>query len=121
MTRGKTPVAMGSSVPVCPMRDTFSARRAIATTSCDVGPSVLSTTSTPSTARACMRLRRLLAGQQRLVIAQFVDRFLDVRQRPVRGAFGRRLDAGIPVLHENLERAHVDDAVVQEAVERGHV
>src|SRR5690606_21215406 len=43
-----SPDANGSSVPVCPMRRTCSARRACATTSCDVGPSGLSTGSTPA-------------------------------------------------------------------------
>ena len=39
---------MRSSVPVWPMRETPSARRVSVTTSCEVGPSGLSTTSTPS-------------------------------------------------------------------------
>src|SRR4029077_12072396 len=45
-----TPVANGSSVPVCPARRTRSTRRTWSTTSCEVGPEGLSTTRTPSTA-----------------------------------------------------------------------
>ena len=45
---GSTPVASGSSVPVWPMRDSWRARRAAATTSCDVRPGGLSMTITPS-------------------------------------------------------------------------
>ncbi len=48
ITRGRTPVASGSSVPVWPMRLRPSARRTRATTSCDVGPAGLSMTRTPS-------------------------------------------------------------------------
>ena len=43
----RTPVARGSSVPVWPMRRSPRARRTRPTTSCEVGPDGLSTTSTP--------------------------------------------------------------------------
>src|SRR3954468_3219059 len=43
-----TPVARGSSVPVWPMRFSRRTRRMRATTSCEVGPDGLSTTSRPS-------------------------------------------------------------------------
>src|SRR5579864_3256195 len=48
MTSGRTPVAAGSRVPVCPMRRSRSTRRRRATTSCDVGPAGLSMTNRPS-------------------------------------------------------------------------
>src|SRR5216684_3454725 len=44
---GRTPVAPGSSVPAWPTRRTRSRRRTSATTSNDVAPAPLSTTSTP--------------------------------------------------------------------------
>ena len=46
-TSGRTPVAMGSSVPRCPMERSPTSRRALATTSCEVHPAGLSTTITP--------------------------------------------------------------------------
>src|SRR5690348_15457222 len=42
------PLAAGSSVPVWPTRRSPSARRTLATTSCEVGPTGLSTTNRPS-------------------------------------------------------------------------
>ena len=50
MRSGRTPVARGSSVPVCPTFAPASTRRTAATTSCDEGPDGLSTTRTPSAA-----------------------------------------------------------------------
>ncbi len=51
ITTGNTPVANGSSVPVCPTRVLRgNRRRTVATTSCDVMPSGLSTMRTPSRA-----------------------------------------------------------------------
>ena len=47
-TSGSTPLAAGSSVPVCPIRRSRRARRARATTSWELGPAGLSTTSRPS-------------------------------------------------------------------------
>src|SRR5688500_3171887 len=47
MHTGSTPVAKGSSVPVCPALRMPSARRTRSTTSCEVGPAGLSTTITP--------------------------------------------------------------------------
>src|SRR5207244_2517356 len=44
---GSTPLANGSSVPVCPARRVPSARRTRSTTSWEVGPTGLSTTRTP--------------------------------------------------------------------------
>ena len=46
--RGNTPVAIGSSVPRCPTRRVPAIPRILLTTSCDVHPSGLSTTITPS-------------------------------------------------------------------------
>src|SRR5271166_1868748 len=48
-TRGRTPVAMGSSVPKWPMDRSPTIRRILATTSCEVHPAGLSTTITPFT------------------------------------------------------------------------
>src|SRR5271166_2850055 len=48
-TSGKTPVAIGSSVPKCPMDRSPTSRRILATTSWEVHPAGLSTTITPLT------------------------------------------------------------------------
>src|SRR5450432_2187085 len=48
MTSGSTPVAIGSSVPRCPILLVLAMRRILPTTSCEVQPSGLSTTITPS-------------------------------------------------------------------------
>ena len=49
---GSTPMASGSSVPACPTRSKPSRRRSSATTSNDVTPGGLSTTSTPASLMA---------------------------------------------------------------------
>ena len=54
----------GSSVPVWPMRRSPSARRTRATTSCEVGPAGLSTTSRPSIDRAARSSRRTVCLQR---------------------------------------------------------
>src|SRR3982751_5718751 len=51
-TSGRTPLAPGSSVPVCPIRRSPRARRMRATTSWLVGPAGWSMTSRPSIDRA---------------------------------------------------------------------
>src|SRR5689334_8489226 len=65
-TSGSTPLAAGSSVPVCPIRRSPIARRTRATTSCEVGPAGLSMTNRPSIDR-CLDLvdEDLLQGVDR--------------------------------------------------------
>src|SRR4051812_43012250 len=48
MPQISTPVAIGSSVPACPTRRVPARRRNLPTTSCDVHPAGLSTTTSPS-------------------------------------------------------------------------
>src|SRR4029453_8613990 len=104
------------------MRETPSARLASATTSWRVGPSCLAMTRTPSTIGAELILCwQRVTGQDRLVVAQLIDRLFDVVERPVRRRFRWSLGVRIPMPHQQLERADVDDAVVHEAVELGHV
>ena len=65
--------------------------------------------------------RRRRARTARAVVLQLADRFEDVRQREVR-ALLRKLSATPrrPAARELLQRADVQIAVVEEALERGH-
>src|SRR5260221_13140947 len=56
------------------------------------------------------------------VVAELVDRFLDVGERAVRlGLLRHRVPACIPFRDEHFDRADVDDPVVQIGVQPGHV
>ncbi len=59
---GSTPAAKGSSVPPWPTRRVDDRRRTRPTTSCDVGPEGLATTSTPSSPPARGRAGSWIAG-----------------------------------------------------------
>ena len=65
---GRTPVAIGSSVPVCPTRRSPSTRRTSATTSNEVMPPGLSMTTTPFIARQrlaqALEQRRARVGER---------------------------------------------------------
>src|SRR3954471_10847411 len=110
MASGSTPVASGSSVPVWPMRDSRKARRAAATTSCEVSPCGLSIIRMPSIG---WFVRWKLAGS--LVLAdRLVDGFRELpleqrgqlRQRPRGTAPGGVL---VPAAAKLLgHRVHVD-------------
>ena len=63
MTSGRTPVAIGSSVPRCPTERSPQMRRTLATTSCEVIPAGLSTIRMPSIAMSAYGRAGSAAGQ----------------------------------------------------------
>src|SRR6185312_7983971 len=75
--RTSKPVANGSSVPPCPTRRTGRARRAMATTSCDVMPAGLSTRTNPSIVGILIARRRI---DGRRVVAQTREERFDARR-----------------------------------------
>src|SRR5690606_30336741 len=90
MHSSRRPDANGSSVPVCPMRRVPRLRRARVTISWDVGPTGLSTGSTPSIASAVAMLLFVLTAVKRQVAivihgiaaarARFAQKLLDVHR-----------------------------------------
>src|SRR5690606_3868727 len=73
-----SPDAKGSSVPVCPILRSPRARRARATTSCEVGPVGLSTGRTPL--RSVIGGRRVLVGILTLGWKSLAQELLDSRR-----------------------------------------
>src|SRR6185436_3953217 len=76
ITSGRTPVAIGSSVPRWPTRRVFASLRSLFTTSCDVHPSGLSTTMIPSIGSACelfQDLRQNAAHDLKTLSAELVQ------------------------------------------------
>src|SRR5690606_6277713 len=69
-------------------------------------------------------VRARLGHEQRgAVVLQLLDALADVCERPVATALGGavEVDPRIPAPGELLDARHVDDAVVQEALQRRHV
>src|SRR5207245_2219854 len=87
--RISNPVARGSSVPQWPTFFVPSARRAIATTSCDVIPAALSTRRTPLISRE-------------LCMDRFQNFFLHLRETPARAQARRKRVAASTELDGNL-------------------
>src|SRR3954467_4644843 len=102
MQMGNTPVAVGSSVPVCPQRRVLNSPFTLRTTSKLVGPLGLSTTTTPEISRA---------------IQGFLDLVGDLR--PHTGLFAGDAAAGGIVVSAAAELlrdgGHVDPAAAAEA------